>query len=85
VLSCAPDRGDAGEHGGPLLRVWLEATRLHLAIHPVSVLLDRRGWELAKALQVSPRQLVLAFRLGRSIPPPRSGRRGVESFAKRAG
>ncbi|HEY8209676.1 MAG TPA: hypothetical protein VIG99_19450 [Myxococcaceae bacterium] len=85
VLSCAADRGDAGEHGGPLLRVWLEATRLRLAIHPLSVLLDRRGWELAKSLQVSPRQLVLAFRLGRSVPPPRSGRRGVESFAKRIG
>ncbi|HVE85842.1 MAG TPA: hypothetical protein VND93_23465, partial [Myxococcales bacterium] len=77
--------GDAGEQGAALLRVWLEATRLRLALHPLSVLLDRRGWELGKALGCSPRQLVLAFRLGRSVPPPRSGRREVQAFATRAG
>jgi hypothetical protein len=80
ALACA---GEAGDQGGPLLRFWLEATRLRLAIHPISELLDRRGWELAKDLQVSPRQIVLAFRLGRSVPPPRSGRRDVKHFARR--
>src|SRR5439155_25099048 len=38
VLSCAAKEGDAGEQGAPLLPVWLEATRLHLAIHPLFVL-----------------------------------------------
>jgi len=85
VLACAETSAGAGDQGAALLRVWLEATRLHLALHPLSVLLDRRGWELAKALGCSPRQLVLAFRLGRSVPPPRSGRREVAAFATRAG
>lgn len=85
VLTCAETSGDAGDQGAALLRVWLDATRLHLALHPLSVLLDRRGWELGKALGCSPRQLVLAFRLGRSVPPPRSGRRAVRDFARRAG
>jgi hypothetical protein len=70
----------AGQSGGPLLRFWLEATRLGVAAHPVSVLLDRRGWEVGRALGVDPRQIVMALRLGKSAPPPRSGRRPVERF-----
>jgi hypothetical protein len=73
--------GDASEAGAGLLRVWLEATRLGLALAPASVLLDRRGWELGRHLGVAPRRLVLAFRLGRSVPPPYARRRPVPRFA----
>ena len=73
---------DEGALSGPgLMRFWLEATRLGLALHPLSVLLDRRGWEVAKRLGVSPRHLAMAFRLGHSAPPPRSGRIAVSRFA----
>jgi hypothetical protein len=60
--------------------VWLAATRLGLALAPMSGLLDRRGWELGRALGASPTRLVTAFRLGRSAPAPRSGRRAVARF-----
>jgi hypothetical protein len=72
--------GDAGVAGAGLLHVWLAATRLGLALAPVSVLLDRRGWELGRQLGVAPPRLVTAFRLGRSAPAPRSGRRAVAGF-----
>jgi hypothetical protein len=68
--------------GARLLRVWLEATRLRLAFHPLSALLDRRGWELGKSLGVAPTRLVFAFRLGHSAPPPRAGRRAAESLVR---
>ncbi len=73
--------GDAGDAGAAFLRVWLEATRLGLSLAPTSVLLDRRGWELGRHLGVSPTRLVAAFRLGRSAPAPRSGRRPPSAFA----
>jgi nitroreductase len=66
--------------GARLLRWWLEATRSQLVLHPLSVLLDRRGWELAKSLGVAPRELALVFRLGHSTPPPRSHRRPADAF-----
>jgi hypothetical protein len=71
--------------GAGVLRVWLEAVRLGLAMAPISVLLDRRGWELGRRLGVAPGQLLLAFRLGRSIPPPLSHRRPVDRFASLGG
>jgi hypothetical protein len=71
----------AGAQGAGLLRVWLEATRLGLALVPTSALLDRRGWELGRRLGVAPARLVAAFRLGKSAPAPRSGRRAVPRFA----
>jgi hypothetical protein len=71
----------AGACGPALLRCWLEATRLGLALVPASALLDRRGWELGRRLGVAPARLVAAFRLGRSAPAPRSGRRPVPRFA----
>lgn len=74
--------GPSHDTGAGLFQVWLESTRLGLAIHPISVLLDRRGWEVARHMGVAPRQLLLAFRLGHSVPPPRSGRRPVEAFAR---
>ena len=73
--------GDAGDAGAGLLHVWLAATRVGVSLAPVSVLLDRRGWELGRHLGVSPTRLVTAFRLGRSAPAPRSGRRPVPRFA----
>jgi nitroreductase len=73
--------GDGGDAGAGLLGVWLAATRAGLALAPLSVLLDRRGWELGRRLGVSPTRLVAAFRLGRSAPAPRSGRRPVSAFA----
>jgi hypothetical protein len=73
--------GDAGDAGAGLLRVWLAATQAGLALAPVSVLLDRRGWEVGRRLGVAPSRLVTAFRLGRSAPAPRSGRRVVGKFA----
>ena len=76
---------DARSAGAGLLRVWLAATRLGLALAPVSALLDRRGWELGRHLGVAPARLVCAFRLGRSVPAPRSGRRPVARFATLAG
>jgi nitroreductase len=71
----------AGGFGGALLRCWLAATRLGLAMVPASALLDRRAWELGRRLGVAPGRLVAAFRLGRSAPAPRSGRRAVARFA----
>lgn len=73
--------GEAGDAGAGLLRVWLAATHAGLSLAPTSVLLDRRGWEVGRRLGVSPSRLVAAFRLGRSAPAPRSGRRPVERFA----
>jgi hypothetical protein len=73
--------GDAGGAGAGLLQVWLAATRVGVSLAPVSVLLDRRGWELGHHLGVSPTRLVAAFRLGRSAPAPRSIRRPVARFA----
>jgi hypothetical protein len=73
--------GEAGDAGAGLLAVWLAATAVGLSLAPVSVLLDRRGWELGRHLGVSPTRLVAAFRLGRSAPAPRSGRRAVPGFA----
>jgi nitroreductase len=75
----APD--DAGAHGAAFLRFWLAATGLGLALVPASALLDRRGWELGRHLGVAPARIVSAFRLGRSAPAPRSGRRAVARFA----
>jgi nitroreductase len=72
--------GPANLAGAGLLHVWLAATRLGLALAPMSGLLDRRGWELGRALGASPTRLVTAFRLGRSAPAPRSGRRAVARF-----
>ena len=63
-----------------MLRVWLEATKARLALQPLSVLLDRRGWELARHLGASHERLVAVFRLGLSAPPPRAGRRPVGRF-----
>ena len=76
------DREGAAAAGAGLLQVWLAVTDLGLAIHPVSALLDRRGWEVARHLGVPTGRLMFACRLGRSAPPPRAGRRPVESFAK---
>jgi hypothetical protein len=73
--------GEGGDAGAAFLRVWLEATRLGLSLAPLSVLLDRRGWELGRHLGVAPSRLVAAFRLGRSAPAPRSGRRLPSAFA----
>jgi nitroreductase len=73
--------GRAADAGAGLLHVWLAATRVGLSLAPVSALLDRRGWELGRHLGVSPTRLVAAFRLGRSAPAPRSGRRPVSRFA----
>jgi hypothetical protein len=80
VLVAPGEVGRAWTDGAGLLHVWLAATRLGLALAPVSVLLDRRGWELGRHLGVSPTRLVAAFRLGRSVPAPRSGRRPVARF-----
>lgn len=73
--------GPAREAGGPLLRAWLEVARAGFAMHPLSVLLDRRGWELGRLLGVDPRRLAMVFRLGKSVPPPYSGRRPPAKFA----
>ena len=78
-LLIAPAPG--AQSGGAVLRFWLEATRLGLAAHPLSVLLDRRGWEVGRQLGVDPRRVLMALRLGKSAPPPRAGRRAVERFA----
>jgi hypothetical protein len=80
ALLVAPEP-NAGACGAALLRVWMAATRLGLALAPVSALLDRRGWEIGRRLGVAPARLVAAFRLGRSAPAPRSGRRAVTHFA----
>jgi hypothetical protein len=80
VLGVLVAPGPAGEAGGGLLRIWLEATRLGLALAPNSAVLDRRGWELGRWLGVAPGRLVSVFRLGRSAPPPWSQRRPVASF-----
>jgi hypothetical protein len=84
ILGVLIDDGSAMP-GAALLRVWLAATRDRLALHPLSVLLDRRGWELARRLGLRPAQLLFAFRLGRSAPPPFSGRRAVERFTRLCG
>ncbi len=80
------EREDAGLREGVagegLLRTWLAATELGLALHPISALLDRRGWEVARLLGVSTGRVLFAARLGRSAPPPRSGRLPVDRFAK---
>ncbi len=54
-----------GEHGAALLRVRLEATAHGLALQPISVLLDRRGWELARHLGVTTGRLVFPARRAR--------------------
>lgn len=74
--------GSVGAAGAGLLRVWMAAAELGLAIHPISVLLDRRGWEVARYLGVATGRVMFAFRLGRSAPPPRAGRLAVERFAR---
>ena len=82
VLAILVSDGVALDAGGALLRIWMEATRLGLAVHPISVLLDRRGWEVAKLLGVETSRLVAAWRVGRSAPPPTSGRLPVERWAQ---
>lgn len=76
------EREGAASAGAGLLRVWLAATELGLALHPVSALLDRRGWEVARHLGVPTGRVMFACRLGRSAPPPRAGRLPVDRFAK---
>lgn len=70
--------------GAGVLAVWLEATRQGLAVHPLSPLLDRRGWALARGLGVDATCPVFVFRLGHSAPPARSGRLGVPRFSRLA-
>jgi hypothetical protein len=82
VAILVAEQAGAVAAGAGLLRTWLAATSLGLALHPISVLLDRRGWELARHLGVATGRLVFACRLGRSAPPPRAGRLPVERFAK---
>jgi hypothetical protein len=72
---------DAGGAGGGLLREWLAATAQGLALAPMSAVIDRRGWELGRQLGVAPDRLALVARVGRSVPPPLSGRRAVSDFA----
>lgn len=72
----------ARDAGAALLRAWLEVARAGFSLHPVSVLLDRRGWELGRQLGLDPRRLAMVFRLGKSVPPPYSGRRPAERFAR---
>jgi hypothetical protein len=79
VLSSKHATRAAGEG---LLDFWLQLTQERLHLHPVSVLLDRRGWELSRLLKLSPDRLMAAFRVGYSPPPPRSSRRDVEEFAR---
>jgi hypothetical protein len=85
ALLVADKEGDAAASGAGLLRVWLAATELGLAIHPISALLDRRGWEVARHLGVGTGRLMFACRLGRSAPPPRAGRLPVDRFARLTG
>jgi hypothetical protein len=79
VLSSKHATRAAGEG---LLDFWLQLTNERLHLHPVSVLLDRRGWELSRLLKLSPDRLMAAFRVGYSPPPARSSRRDVEEFAR---
>ena len=72
----------AAAGGEAVLHTWLCAERHHLAMHPMSVLLDRRGWEVAKHLGVDARRLRLAFRLGASVPVVRAGRRPGREFVE---
>ena len=85
ALLMADEEKGAAASGAGLLRVWLAATELGLAIHPISALLDRRGWEVARHLGVGTGRLMFACRLGRSAPPPRAGRLPVDRFARLAG
>ena len=67
--------------GAALLHLWLAAADARLAVHPVSVLLDHRGWEVSRHLGVPTAHLLAAWRIGRSAPAPRAGRRAVQDFA----
>jgi hypothetical protein len=83
VLALVVAEGGAGDglaRGTGLLRLWLEATRLRLAVQPLSVLLDRRGWEVARRLGADTRALVAALRIGYSPPPPPSRRRPLAEW-----
>jgi hypothetical protein len=80
LLVAPPGMSDVAS-GGAVLRCWLEATKRGLVLHPQSVLLDRRGWEVGRLLSIDPRRVKLAFRLGHSVPAPWSGRLPVERFA----
>jgi len=80
AIVVAEAHSDPLARGAGLLRLWLEAAGLHLAMQPLSVLLDRRGWEVARHLGVDTRQLVAALRIGYSAPPPLSRRRPVTAW-----
>ncbi len=84
LLGVLVAEGELAGAGAGVLNLWLEATKQRLQLEPSSALLSRRGWPLAKRLGTEPSRLVFAFRLGRSAPPPATGRLPVAAFANRA-
>lgn len=72
------DPRDAFRTGGALLHFWLECTRLGYFIHPYGNLVTNRPVAARVEAEIGIPDVWLAFKIGRSAPPPASRRRSVE-------
>jgi hypothetical protein len=74
------DPAEAYRTGRFLLRFWLECTRLGYCIHPYGNLVTNRPVAARVEAETGLADVWLAFKIGRSAPPPRSRRRKVEDI-----
>jgi len=68
---------DAYRTGRFLMRFWLECTRLGYYLHPYGNLVTNRPVAARVEAETGLKDVWLAFKIGRSAPPPRSRRRSV--------
>ena len=63
--------------GRKLLRIWMQLVRRGYFVHPLSEIIDNRATSsrLSSMLRLDDHDRILSvFRVGRSVPPPRSRR-----------
>ena len=68
---------DAYRTGRFLMRFWLECTRLGYYLHPYGNLVTNRPVARWVEAETGLKDVWLAFKIGRSAPPPRSRRRSI--------
>jgi hypothetical protein len=75
------DPADAYQAGRFLIRFWLECTRLGYYLHPYGNLVTNRPTAARVETELNIPDIWLAFKIGRSDPPPPSPRRPVDAMA----
>jgi hypothetical protein len=74
------DPAEAFRTGRFLIRFWLECTRLGYYFHPYGNLVTHRPTAARVEAELKLQDIWLAFKIGRSDPPPKSHRRSVQAI-----